>query len=215
VLFFIAAVRGGDLTQWLGNNAVDALRRGGKTGLLNRLGQESSALNRLAGDPVANDWRAMSLPMMFDNQMHKIALYYKNDSESQQKDQQGKQTRFIFDLSLDALGKVQLDGLFRAKRFDLIVRTLTPFSLPMQQDMRRIYSGALGETSITGDLSFQNKPEQWVTITPETIKHAWNFDLISCHQPRGGESPRWPPRPAVPPASFQWRGILPPHGVPG
>jgi hypothetical protein len=60
---------------------------------------------------------------------------------SQQKDQQGKQTRFIFDLSLDALGKVQLDGLFRAKRLDLIVRTLTPFSLPMQQDMRRIYSG--------------------------------------------------------------------------
>lgn len=168
VLFFIAAVRGGDLTQWLGNNAVDALRRGGKAGLLNRLGQESSALNRLAGDPVSNDWRAMSLPMLFDNQMHKIALYYKNDSESQQQDQQGKQTRFIFDLSLDALGKVQLDGLFRAKRLDLIVRTLTPFSLPMQQDMRRIYSGALGETSITGDLSFQNKPEQWVTITPET-----------------------------------------------
>lgn len=167
-LFFIAAVRGGDLTQWLGNNAVDALRRGGKAGLLSRLGQESSALNRLAGDPVSNDWRAMSLPMLFDNQMHKIALYYKNDSESQQQDQQGKQTRFIFDLSLDALGKVQLDGLFRAKRLDLIVRTLTPFSLPMQQDMRRIYSGALGETSITGDLSFQNKPEQWVTITPET-----------------------------------------------
>lgn len=167
-LFFIAAVRGGDLTQWLGNNAVDALRRGGKAGLLNRLGQESSALNRLAGDPVSGEWRAMSLPMLFENQMHKIALYYKNDSESQQKDQQGKQTRFIFDLSLDALGKVQLDGLFRAKRLDLIVRTLTPFSLPMQQDMRRIYSGALGETSITGELSFQNKPEQWVTITPET-----------------------------------------------
>lgn len=166
-LFFIAAVRGGDLTQWLGNNAVDALRRGGKAGLLGRLGQEGSALNRLASEPVANDWRAMSLPMLFENQMHKVALYYKNDSESQQKDQQGKQTRFIFDLSLDALGKVQLDGLFRAKRLDLIVRTLTPFSLAMQQDMRRIYSGALGETSITGDLSFQNSPAQWVTITPD------------------------------------------------
>ncbi len=166
-LFFIAAVRGGDLTQWLGGNGVDALRRGGKAGLLGRLGQEGSALNRLASEPVANDWRAMSLPMLFDNQMHKIALYYKNDSENPQKDQKGKQTRFIFDLSLDALGKVQLDGLFRAKRLDLIVRTLTPFSLPMQQDMRRIYSGALGETSITGELSFQNSPAQWVTITPE------------------------------------------------
>jgi hypothetical protein len=166
-LFFIAAVRAGDLSQWLGGGAVDALKRGGKSGLLNRLGMESSSLNRLASDPVAQDWRALSLPMMFDNQMHKIALYYKNESEREQKDPQGRQTRFIFDLSLDMMGKVQLDGLFRAKRLDLIVRTLTPFSQPMQQEMRRLYAGALGDTQIIGDLSFQNNPAQWVTITPE------------------------------------------------
>src|SRR5690606_20854458 len=63
-LFFLAAVRVGDLTQWLGGNAVDALRRGGKSGLLNRLSQEGSTLNRLAADPVSQDWRALSLPLM-------------------------------------------------------------------------------------------------------------------------------------------------------
>lgn len=166
-LFFITAVRGGDLTQWLGGNSVDALRRGGRGSLLSRLMQEGGILNRLASEPVSQDWRALSVPLMWENQMHKIALYYKNESQNQQKDQRGKQMRFIFDLSLDAMGKVQLDGLFRVQRLDLILRTLTPLSAPMQQDMRRIYANALGQTNITGELSFQNKPEQWVTITPE------------------------------------------------
>ncbi len=166
-LFFIAAVRGGDLSQWLGSRAIDALQRGGKSGLLARLSQESSSLNKLSSEPVSQDWRGMSVPMMMDNHMHKITLYYKNDSQNDKKDSEGKQTRFVFDLSLDVMGKVQLDGLFRAKRLDLIVRTQQPFSQHVQQDMRKLYAGALDETSITGELSFQNKPEQWVTITPE------------------------------------------------
>lgn len=166
-LFFVAAVRGGDLSQWLGGSAVDALRRGGKSNLLSRLTQESSALNKLASEPVSQDWRGMALPMVFDNQIHKIALYYKNDSQSENENPEGRQMRFIFDLSLDAMGKVQLDGLFRNKRLDLIVRTLQPFSIPVQEEMKRIYAGALSETQIVGELSFQNKPEQWVIITPE------------------------------------------------
>jgi hypothetical protein len=168
VLFFVAAVRGGDLTEWLGGGSVDALKRGGKGGLLSRLGLEGSTLSKLAAEPVSGEWRAVALPMLMENQMHKIALYYKNDSQQESKEDGGKQVRFIFDLSLTKMDKVQLDGLFRNKRLDLIVRTKVPFSNPMQEDMRRIYAGALGETSIIGDLSFQNRPEQWVTITPQS-----------------------------------------------
>lgn len=167
-LFFIAAVRGGDLTQWLGSTSTDTLRRGGKSGLLERLGLESSTLNKLATDNVSGEWRAISLPMMWENQIQKIALYYKNDSRPEQDNPEGRQHRFIFDLSLDAMGPVQIDGLFRAQRLDLIVRAKEQFSVPMQTEMRRLYAGALGKTSITGDLSFQNRPDQWVTITPES-----------------------------------------------
>ncbi len=168
-LFFIAAVRGGDLTQWLGSTSTDALRRGGKSGLLERLGLEGSTLNKLAADNVSGDWRAVSLPLMWENQIQKIALYYKNDSQQEQNNNpENRQHRFIFDLSLDAMGPVQVDGLFRAQRLDLIVRAKEPFSQPMQTEMRRLYAGALGKTGVTGDLSFQNRPDQWVTITPES-----------------------------------------------
>lgn len=166
-LFFIAAVRGGDLTQWLGSASTDTLRRSGKSGLLERLGLESSTLNKLATDNVSGEWRAISLPMMWENQVQKIALYYKNDSRPEQDNPEGRQHRFIFDLSLDAMGPVQIDGLFRAQRLDLIIRAKEPFSPPMQTEMRRLYAGALGKTSIIGDLSFQNHPDQWVTITPD------------------------------------------------
>ncbi len=166
-LFFIAAVRGGDLTQWLGSTSTDTLRRSGKSGLLERLGLESSTLNKLASDNVSGEWRAISLPLMWENQVQKIALYYKNDSRPEQDNPEGRQHRFIFDLSLDAMGPVQIDGLFRAQRLDLIVRAKEPFSAPMQTEMRRLYAGALGKTSVTGDLSFQNRPDQWVTITPD------------------------------------------------
>ena len=65
------------------------------------------------------------------------------------------------------MGKVQIDGLFRPARLDVIVRTQSPFSQSMTQDMRATYARALRETGVTGELSFQNQPGQWVTITPE------------------------------------------------
>lgn len=164
-LFFLAAIRGGDLLQWLGGRANDALERSGKQGLLSKLSQEGSTLSRLTSEPVSQDWRAVMLPLFWDDHMHKIALYYKHDGQNNPDNPaQGKQTRFVFDLKLDQMGKVQIDGLFRLPRLDLIVRTQEILSQAMQADMRKTYAHALGQTQITGELSFQNKPEQWVTI---------------------------------------------------
>ena len=72
------------------------------------------------------------------------------------------------------MGKVQLDGLFRPTqstsdtgRLDLVVRTENTFAQSTQSEMRRIYAKALRNTQITGELSFQNNPESWVTIQAE------------------------------------------------
>jgi hypothetical protein len=167
-LFFVAAIRGGDLTQWLGERNIDVIRRAGKSGLISRIASEGSTLNRLSSEPISQDWRGMSLPLYHDGEMHKLALYYKHESQNESNDNKGgKQVRFLFDLSLDNMGKVQLDGLFRQKRLDLIVRSEAAFSQSMQQHMRRAYVNALEQTQVSGELSFQNKPEQWVTIKSE------------------------------------------------
>ena len=170
LLFFIAAVRGGDLSQWLGQKANEILRTQKGGSALNRLMGESTTLARVAAEPIGQDWRAVNVPLYWDNDMHKIALYYKHEHDGAD-DEQGKlkSTRFVFDLSLDVMGKVQLDGLFRPAtgqlgRLDLVVRTEDSFSQNTQAEMRRIYAKALKETQVTGELSFQNQADQWVTI---------------------------------------------------
>ena len=165
ILFFIAAVRGGDMTQWLGERATDILRRDARGNLLARLSSEGSSLSRMMNDPVSQDWRAFQVPLYWDGEIYKIGLHYRHEFQDGKDGEKGqKQVRFVFDLALDQMGKVQLDGLFRAQRLDLIIRTQQALSQPMQMRMRQAYINALAPTEVKGELSFQNKPEQWVTI---------------------------------------------------
>jgi hypothetical protein len=167
-LFVMAAIKGGDLSNILSDRAIDSLRRDGRGHLSNRLSQEGSLINRLSSDQAPSaDWRAMTLPMVWDGDIYKIALYYKQEKEQDEQGQSGgKQTRFIFDLAFNRMGKIQLDGLFRAARLDMIIRSEAPLSPAMQQQMRRDYLTALELTQLHGELNFQNKPEQWVKIEP-------------------------------------------------
>ncbi len=174
VLFFIAAMRSGDIQNWLGDKAIDTLRRAGKGELLNRLSGELSSLSRMGKDPVSQEWRSMSLPMAWQNDIHKVVLHYRREEQDEtgENDKKGSKIRFVMDLSLSNMGKVQLDGLFIANtsgtgRLDLVLRTEQSFSQAMKQKMRGTYKNALDETKFTGELSFQDKKDQWVLITPD------------------------------------------------
>ncbi len=167
-LLFIAAVRSGDIGGWLGDKKIDALARAGKNNLLSRLTQDLSTLAQRTSDApaLANDWRPVPLPMFWEGQIQKIALYVKQDGGGKgdsDKNENGH-TRFIFDLDLDRMGGVQLDGLVRNDRFDLVVRTQLPLSNAMQQAMKQSYSNALQSTELHGDLSFQGDIKNWVNV---------------------------------------------------
>ncbi len=168
-LFFIAAVRGGDIGQWMGEKTMEALSKSGK-GLLGRLTQEGQALSRAANEPASQDWRAVNFPLLWDGQIQKIALYYKHEqAQSDTAQESAKGTRFVFDLALDRMGNVQIDGLYRpvsqdGKRLDIMVRTQEIFSEATRTEMRGVYARALRHTDVGGELSFQNNPDQWVSI---------------------------------------------------
>ncbi len=170
ILFFVAAVRGGDLSQWLGDKAQDILKaqRSGKA--VSRLGNESQLMGNVARETFSGDWRGLNIPMLWQGDLQKVALYYKHEREQQDDDQSRiKSTRFVFDLTLENMGQVQLDGLFRphseaGTRLDLVVRTEDVFSKATQAEMRKLYALALRDSQVTGELSFQNQPDAWVTI---------------------------------------------------
>jgi hypothetical protein len=163
-LFFLAAVRAGDIVSWLGDKTADILRRAGRADVIRAGDRDFSGLQRTSSEAVAQDWRGVALPLAWQDGLHKMMLYYRRSSGDDDKEQGGFGTRFIFDLDLPRMGAVQLDGLHRTKRLDLIVRSHSPFSETMQQAMRRAWGGALEQVALSGELSFQSKPSQFVKI---------------------------------------------------
>jgi hypothetical protein len=161
-LLFVATVQAGDFSGWLGDKTIDLLRRSGKSDLIQRLAQDADTISR--AEPAAQDWKSMPLPLYYDGQMQRAMLWYRRDEGAGKEKSASRQTRFIFDLDLTRMGAVQLDGLAKPQRIDLIVRTLKPVSSSMRQIMRRKYLAALEHAQFTGELSFQDKPEQFVKI---------------------------------------------------
>ncbi|MFK7839358.1 MAG: hypothetical protein AB8B83_03425 [Bdellovibrionales bacterium] len=173
-LLFIAAVRGGDISSWLSDKTSEILKSQGKGSLLSRLSSEAAGASRMGETPSA-EWRGMNIPLLWDGDIQKIALHYRHESDDSQDQNQDKGnvgTRFIFDLNLDAMGQVQLDGLFRpissdGPRLDIVLRTEEPFSTAMQAEMRRIYMDAIKPSQIGGELSFQNGLDAWLMINAQ------------------------------------------------
>lgn len=173
-LFFMAALRGGDLGAWLGERAADTLRRAGRSDLLSRLAQEGAQITRAADAPTG-EWRSQAIPLMIDQTIFKMILHtrHEDDPDEQDHEKKGGHTRFLLDLDFGRLGPLQIDGLLRDQRLDLIVRSQQPFAAPMREDMRRLFTRALTETKREGEIGFQSHPEQWVRINA----HAQNMHI--------------------------------------
>lgn len=169
-LFFLAAVRAGDVAGWLGEKTIDLLRRAGRADTVARLGRDFAGIQRTASEPGgggAADWRGVALPMFAHPDIEKIMLYYRRDrNERDQEDSEEGGTRFVFDLHLSGMGAVQLDGFHRPVRqqLDLIVRTTSPVGGGMQQAMQEVWINALGQANLAGELYFQSKDHQFVKI---------------------------------------------------
>jgi hypothetical protein len=164
-MMFVAAVRSGDIASWLGDRKMDLIQRAGKESILRSLTQDSTQTTRTAEPASGGDWRAVPLPMFWEGEIQKVTLYMRREQEQQKQDnEEGGQTRFVFDLTLSRMGDVQLDGLLRDKRLDLVVRTQNAFSAPMQQTMRQAYTQALGSTDLSGELNFQGSMDNWVHV---------------------------------------------------
>lgn len=163
-MLFIAAVRGGDLNGWLGDKSTDLLRTSGKGALLSRLGQEAGLLSRMADAPPG-EWRSISLPFFGQGEINKVILSYRQEEDREDHEQnRDKATRFVFDMSLSAMGRMQLDGLIRGQTLSMTLRSEQAFSGAAQAAMRDAYTQALEPTELSGELSFTAKPNSWVKI---------------------------------------------------
>lgn len=165
-MLFLSVLRSGDLESWMPAQVVNILRQTGKMEALRAVNADITLGNRTDAQPLTQDWRATILPFYHDQQVHKMPLFYRRGSEDDDSgSEKRRQTmRFLFDLKLSRMGQVQVDGFMQPERLDMIMRTKTPLSVPMQSMMKGLYVGAMEKSNLRGELSFQFKPEQWVTM---------------------------------------------------
>jgi hypothetical protein len=157
LLFFLAALSGGDMSRWLGGQAVQTLKNAGRDNLLTRLGQDFGQLSRPVESGGA-DWRLFLIPLLDGSQVQQIRFFERHGSHRRGTggDQQdGDSTRFILEIELSRLGDMQIDGLVRGKRFDLMLRTRQQLPDKMRHDITEIFSDANDAAGFIGSIGFQ------------------------------------------------------------
>jgi len=167
VLFFLAALTGGDLRGWIGDGPARILLKN-RPDLFNRLRDDLGRLRTIADEPRAGDWRTTLIPFHNGNAIEQIRLFKRTAGEQSEEDEEEgrKGTRFILELELSRLGRLQLDGLVyeKEKHLDLIVRTENKMAPKMQSDIRDIFKNANGVTGLKGGIVFQAAPPNFIKV---------------------------------------------------
>jgi hypothetical protein len=169
ILVFMGAVRAGvDGRGLVGERAARALEAVGRRDVLDRLGEDMRGLSRA---DASGDWRAYPVPFAGDGGLDRVVVRVKRreDDEESAADRlrRGGEVRFLVDLVLSRLGPLQLDGLVRPRRFDLIVRTEAALPADARSEMRSAFADRLAEIGSAGDLVFRSgRAAGWIPLEP-------------------------------------------------
>ena len=155
ILFFLNAIGAGDLAGWLGKKTIEVLNANARGGLTRQLGQDFAQLGRLS-DAAGSDWRFVPIPLYDGQQVQQIRLFLRHRrDQGDAPDGSDEATRFIVEVELIRLGDMQLDGLVRQHRFDLILRTRRALPGTMRNDIKVIFHDANEIAGHRGGIAFQ------------------------------------------------------------
>lgn len=167
ILFLLSALRAGDIRSWLGEPAMRALEHAGRSDLVGRLGEDFAHMSRLALEPAAGEWRSWLVPVHDGSALRLLRMFVKRPPRRNKTDAERESgTRFLIDVELSRLGALQLDGLVKQKRFDLIMRSHAALPADMRRDICAIFEDALAATGFSGGIAFQAT----ATFPPSPVK---------------------------------------------
>ena len=172
LLFFLAAVKGGDLKQWMGSRNVDRLDAR-LPALAARMKDDMSQMSQLFNNSPIERWSGMLWPLMVDGRPEYARFYLRDEQKEQSagKGAQGggeREQRFLVELDLSHLGGMQLDGFLRqtkgagGKQFDLMVRSARHLEPDVAQEIRQRFDTAMQVTGYKGYIGFQQGEQHFV-----------------------------------------------------
>ncbi len=169
MMFFMSALVGGNISSWIGDGALRTIQRF-KPELVEKLKGDFKSLEKMAKEPARGDWRISLIPIYAGEGIEQIRFMTRNlGDEETDENEETEGTRFVVDVNLSHIGRLQLDGLVqdKGKRLDLIVRSDSVLSANMRDDIRGIFRHAGDIANISGGVTFQAGPAGFVEISPE------------------------------------------------
>jgi hypothetical protein len=169
--FFLGAARAGDARGWLGAEVTKALEDAGRADLPEQLEKEFEATAREARSTPPGEWSPYTMPMLDRDTIKPVWLFVRApqpdpDEQNDGHPKGGGGRRFLVEVNLSRLGALQLDGLVRPHRFDLILRSAKALPDDLCRNLISVFTDCLGATGFTGQLSFQYGTKGWVRPPP-------------------------------------------------
>jgi len=156
LLAYVAGLRNGKPETWLGAAISKSLAEIGRPELAARLAEEFGQTARLAADQPTGDWRAFLIPLYHEGRLHQLRMFLRRDQRGDgDSGTEEDSARFVIEFDLSALGELQIDGLSRGKRLDLILRSRSPLPGDMRRDLTAIYARSCEATGLAGEIAFQ------------------------------------------------------------
>ncbi|MBL4615892.1 MAG: hypothetical protein JKY27_13625 [Magnetovibrio sp.] len=167
MLFFLNALKGGDFSAWLGENATRLIDRE-RPGLMKRLSGDFSIMSKMADEPQSGDWKLALVPLWGGGEVEQVRMYYRGGDEAQDEEGDDDGVRFILDLTLSNIGHVQIDGLAKAEqhKLDLIIRTQVPLPDQWRTEIGTIFMAAQELAGLGGGVAFQAAPGNFTEFPP-------------------------------------------------
>lgn len=161
----------GDLRPLVSDNVRQQIDRAGRTKAASALAGEVAEGSKEAAKTPAGDWRMVTLPLHTGQSIEPIKLWLHAAPEADengkgQKGGEAQDTRFMIDLTLSKLGPLQIDGLARPGKLELVFRTPTQLPQHIRRELNAVYVHAASAQGIAGGVAFQVAPPLKPEIKP-------------------------------------------------
>ncbi len=149
LLFMAGALYSG---KWPGEAVMRALGSAGLERLKAKLDGDLAGLRRLGTEGTTGDWRVLTLPLMMGAAVEPLRLFLRRKNGQGARDPAGQ--RFIIEAELSRLGALQLDGLVRGNRLDLVLRSHAPLPQGLRDEAGALFCRASAAAGYFGDIVF-------------------------------------------------------------
>jgi len=172
LIFFLATLGAKHPARsWLGPDIAQRLEQAGQGKLLKSLDGDMRRIFRMGADTPVNEWRPALIPMQAGGEVTAIPILIRQvaDQEQNKNRQSGADdetpditaTRFIVELELSQVGRIQVDGLLKDKKLNIIIRSGSALAPDLKHKIAEKYAAALEISGYDGDLQFrENRPPE-------------------------------------------------------